>query len=82
MNKYIIGIDGMACGMCEAHVQDVIRRHISVKKVKASYIKNNVVVITEKDLKKEEFNVIIEKTGYILISFEKLEAKKTLFGYK
>ena len=39
MNKYVLGIDGMSCGMCEAHVQDVIRRNIDVKKVKASHLK-------------------------------------------
>lgn len=47
MNKYILGIDGMACGMCEMHVEDKLRKAIKLKKVNASHIKNNVIVITE-----------------------------------
>ena len=50
MYKYVIGIDGMKCGMCESHVQDVIRKSIKVKKVKASHLKNNVIVISDLDL--------------------------------
>ena len=28
MKKYTVKIDGMMCGMCEAHVNDVIRKTI------------------------------------------------------
>lgn len=33
MVKTIVGIDGMMCGMCESHVNDVIRKSFDVKKV-------------------------------------------------
>jgi copper chaperone CopZ len=32
MIKTTIGIDGMMCGMCESHINDVIRREFKVKK--------------------------------------------------
>ena len=82
MNKYILGIDGMKCGMCETHVQDVIRKAIKVKKVKASHIKNNVVVITELNLVEEDFHKIIDPTGYRITSFTREIAIKTLLGWK
>lgn len=82
MNKYIIGIDGMGCGACEAHVQDVIRKNFKIKSVKASHLKNNVVVITELNLVKEDFKVVFEPTGYIVTSFERMIAEKKLFGWR
>ena len=30
-------IDGMACGMCESHINDAIRNNFDVKKVKSSH---------------------------------------------
>ena len=33
MIETILKIDGMACGMCESHINDVVRRTCSVKKV-------------------------------------------------
>ena len=39
MNKYILGIDGMRCGMCELHIGETIAKAIWVKKVKASRFK-------------------------------------------
>lgn len=82
MNKYILGIDGMKCGMCEAHVEETIRKNIKLKSVKASHIKNQVVVITELDLTIEDFKKSLDPTGYRLELFEKVEAKKTLFGWR
>ena len=43
MNKYILGIDGMRCGMCELHVEEAISKNINVKKVKANRYKKEVV---------------------------------------
>ena len=82
MNKYVIGIDGMKCGGCEAHVQDVIRRNLTVKKVKASHSNKEVVIIADHDISEEEFNEIIGKTGYRVTSFKKEEAIKKLFGWR
>ena len=82
MNKYIIGIDGMGCGACEAHVQDIIRRNFVCKKIKASHIHNNVIVITELNLAKEDFEKVINPTGYIVTSFERSVAIKKLFGWR
>ena len=82
MNKYVLGIDGMRCGMCEMHVEETITKNMKVKKVKASHIKNNLVIICENDLKEDDFHKILDPTGYRIISFEIQEAKKTFFGWK
>lgn len=82
MNKYILGIDGMKCGMCEMHVEDAIRKAIKVKKVNASHLKNSVVVITEKNLDLFDFKNILKPTGYKVTSFERTVAIKKLFGWR
>ncbi len=82
MNKYVLGIDGMGCGSCEAHVQDLIRRNFDVKKVKASHIKNNLIVIAETGLSEKDFKDVLDPTGYRVTSFEVTEAVKGLFGWR
>lgn len=47
MVKTIVGIDGMMCGMCESHVNDVIRKSFDVKKVSSSHSKKRTEIISE-----------------------------------
>ena len=47
MLKIVMKIDGMACGMCEAHVNDALRRVDGVKKTSSSYSKGQSEVIAE-----------------------------------
>lgn len=82
MNKYILGIDGMGCGQCEAHVEETIRKFVKIKKIKASHIKNNVVVITEENLVEDDFKKILDPTGYRVTSFSREVVVKTLFGWR
>ena len=82
MNKYILGIKGMRCGMCEMHVEDQIRKNIKIKKVKASHIKNNLVVITELVLTLDDFHKVLDPTGYEIVEYKKEKAIKKLFGWR
>lgn len=82
MYKYIVGINGMGCGACEAHVQDKIRRHVNAKMIKASHAKNNLIVISEEQLSEKNFHDILDPTGYIVTSFEVHPTSKTLFGWR
>ena len=38
MIKTTLKIDGMMCGMCEAHMNDLIRKNFKVKKIKINEI--------------------------------------------
>ena len=82
MNKYILTINGMRCGMCEAHVQNEIRKSIKVKIVKASNIKGELIVISELELSEDDFHNILDKTGYEIKSYKHEEAVKKLFGWR
>ena len=47
MVKTILKVQGMACGMCEAHVNDAVRKAFSVKKVTSSHAQGQTEIITE-----------------------------------
>lgn len=47
MLKITLEVEGMHCGMCETHVNDVVRRVEGVKKVKSSHAKGRTEVIAE-----------------------------------
>ena len=83
MNKYILGIDGMRCGMCEMHVEDTIRKNFPYyKKVKASRLSSTVVVITPSEIKESDFKKAFYPTGYRITSYQKTQAVKKLFFWR
>ena len=82
MNKYVLKVLGMRCGMCELHVEEAISKNINVKKVKANHYKKEVVVFTELNLNQEDFKKVLDQTGYRITSFERMPAIKKLFGWR
>lgn len=81
MQKIILKIDGMMCGMCESHINDAIRRNFSVKKVSSSHKKGETILLTEQELTEESLKKVINETGYQMLSFRSEPyKKKTLFS--
>lgn len=64
MIKTTVAITGMMCGMCEAHVNDAIRREFSVKKVVASHEKGVAVILSNTAPDEERLRRVIDETGY------------------
>lgn len=81
MTKTTLKIDGMMCGMCEAHVNDAVRAAFAVKKVSSSHKKGVTEIISEAAPDEDSLRACIEKTGYVLVSVNSEEyVKKGLFG--
>ncbi len=70
MYEIKLDIDGMACGMCESHINDAIRRQLRVKKVRSSYRKGSTLIIAEEEISREEIERALEGTGYIVENYE------------
>ena len=68
MYKTVLKIDGMACGMCESHINDCIRNNFKVKKIKTSHKKGESVIVTEDPLDITQLKELLGKTGYTLLS--------------
>ena len=79
MIKITVKIDGMMCGMCEAHVNDAVRDAFKVKKVTSSHSKGETVIITENDITEEELIAAIAKTGYSILGIQKEPYEKKGF---
>ncbi|MBP5289199.1 MAG: heavy-metal-associated domain-containing protein [Clostridia bacterium] len=82
MNKVTIKIDGMACGMCEAHICDVIRRTFpDANKVKASRKTGEATFLTKETADERSLKKAIADTGYACLSVSSETYKKRgLFG--
>lgn len=70
MFKTTIRIDGMMCSMCEAHVNDAIRKRLDVKKVRSSHKKGMTVVISEKEFTRDLIEFALKDSGYTVLEVQ------------
>ena len=61
MIQTTVKISGMACSMCEAHINDTIRRTFSVEKVSSSHTKGETVILSHEPLNEAALRAA---TGY------------------
>ncbi len=81
MTKTTLTIDGMMCSMCEAHINDVIRKAFAVKKVSSSHAKGKTEILSEAPLDEAALHAAVDPTGYRLLSVQSEPyRKKGLFG--
>ena len=68
MIKTTLKIEGMMCGMCEAHICDAIRKVIpEAKKVTASRSKKEAFFLTEGAVANDSLKAAIDATGYTFL---------------
>lgn len=82
MYETVVKVDGMMCGMCEAHINQAVRDALPVKKVTSSHKKGQTVITSEQPLDEDLVRSTIDATGYrVLDVAEPQQAKKRgLFG--
>ena len=64
MIQTTIKVSGMACSMCEAHINDTIRVVFSVEKVSSSHSKGETVIVSKEPLDENALRAAIDATGY------------------
>ena len=82
MIQTTVQVSGMACSMCEAHINDTIRAAFSVEKVSSSHSKGETVILSKEPLDENALRTAIDATGYTAgeIHAETYE-KKGLFHF-
>lgn len=83
MIKTVLKVDGMMCGMCEAHINDAIRNNFKIKKVTSSHKSGTVEIAAEDKIDHEKLKETVVSLGYTVLSVEErsCENKKNgLFG--
>ena len=68
MIETVLTIDGMACSMCESHVNDAVRSVCPVKKVTSSHTKGETVILSEQPVDEEALRAALAATGYRVLS--------------
>mgnify|MGYP000584476815 FL=1 len=82
MIKTVLKVNGMMCGMCEAHMNDLIRKNFKVKKVTSSAKDGETVIISDAELDIPWAKKQIKDIGYEMVDYtsEPYE-KKGLFHF-
>ena len=79
MIKTTVRIEGMMCGMCEAHINDAIRAAFPVKKVSSSRAKGETVILSETPPDPEKLKQTVNSAGYTFIDASSEDAGKKSF---
>ena len=82
MIQTTVKVSGMACSMCEAHINDAVRGAFPVEKVTSSHSKGETVILSQAPLDETTLRAAIDATGYTAgdISAATYE-KKGLFSF-
>lgn len=82
MIETTLKINGMMCGMCESHINDVVRKNAQVNKVTSSHTKGETVIVSEVPVDVEKLKEAIAATGYTVTGAEtKPYEKKGFFSF-
>ena len=82
MTKVTLEIEGMACSMCESHINEAVRKAFDVKKMSSSHSKNQTVILTEQEIDEQALRQVIDATGYRVSSIRSEPyQKKGLFSF-
>lgn len=82
MVETILKVQGMMCGMCESHINDVVRKTAQVSKVSSSHTKGETVIVSEQELDLEALKQAIAATGYTVTGAEtRPYEKKGFFSF-
>ena len=64
MVQTTLKVNGMMCGMCESHINDVVCKTAQVEKVTSSHTKGETVILSEQELDIDALKAAIAETGY------------------
>lgn len=80
MLKITMQVSGMACSMCEAHINDAIRKAFPVKKVTSSHGRGTTEIIAENPLDEEKLRDCVAATGYTVTGIQSEPYEKKGFS--
>lgn len=82
MIKTTINVEGMACGHCEARVNQAMKNAFAVSKVTSDHNKCITEVFSEAELDEAKVRSVIEGEGFKVMGMKSEQAKKGLFSWK
>ena len=84
MTEITVGVEGMMCGNCEKHMNEMIQEKFDVKEVTSSHKKAETQIISEEKLDEDKLKAEVDEIGYkvIEIEVEPYEKKKISLFHK
>lgn len=64
MLQTTVKVSGMACSMCEAHINDALRAAFALEKVTSSHTKGETVLLSKQPIDEASIRKVIDATGY------------------
>ncbi len=81
MIKITVAVEGMVCGMCEAHVNDAVRQNFIVKKVTSSHSRGETEILAQSPLDEEKLKKVISDMGYTVSTIHTEPYEKQGFSF-
>ena len=69
------------CSMCEAHINEAIRKAVPAEKIQSSHRKGEAVILSREPIDEEAVRKAIDDTGYIVLSVRSEPYKKRFFFF-
>ena len=69
MVKITLGVEGMMCPHCEAHVNDDIKKAFKVENVVSDHNTNSTVITAAEAIGEEDLRKVIAEAGYTLTAY-------------
>ena len=79
MLKIILGVEGMKCPKCEAHMVQAVKENLKIKSVTASSTDNSVTIVAKAPIDKAILDKLVTDTGYKMTSMDTQEYEKKGF---
>ena len=79
MVETILKVNGMMCGMCESHINDVVRKTAQMCKVSSSHTRGETVIVSDQELDLETLKQAIAATGSTVTGAEPRPSEKKGF---
>ena len=64
MMKITLGVEGMKCVKCEAHMDETVRKMFPVEKVTSSHEKKETEILSAEDISDEKLGEAVAEAGY------------------
>ena len=82
MVETVLKVQGMMCGMCESHINEVVRKTAQVNKVSSSHTRGETVIVSDQELDLEALKQAIAAIGYTVTGAEtRPYEKKGFFAF-
>lgn len=81
MYKIELGIEGMMCHKCEAHMNEAVNENLKVNKVESFHDKNLTVIESDEAISEDMIKEVVAKTNYKLVSYSIEEIQKKSFTF-